>query len=145
MDPKSILFLNTPLLWLPILHLIILISRKLLNTLQVKDVLYKKLNPYLINYLVKRKIKILWDFSEAKRVISSLFLNISKLPRITEMYLHVLGMPSLFYSLQYFISLDIWKIWVQMHSTQCKPTSHLQPLSLFTWLLQCFQREKELS
>lgn len=61
------------------------------------------------------------------------------------MCLHILGMPSLFHSLQYITSLDIQTIWVQMHTTQSKPTSDLQPLSLFTWSLQCFQREEELT
>lgn len=32
-----------------------------------------------------------------------------------------------------------------MHTTQSKPTSDLQPLSLFTLLLQCIQREKEMT
>lgn len=51
----------------------------------------------------------------------------------------------MFHSLQYITSLDIQTIWVQMHTTQSKPTSDLQPLSLFTWSLQCFQREEELT
>lgn len=32
-----------------------------------------------------------------------------------------------------------------MHTTQSKPTSDLHSLSLFTWLLQYFQKEKELT
>lgn len=54
----------------------------------------------------KENKKIPLYLSEAKRVIFSLSLNISKLPRITQMSLNISGIPSLFHSLQYFIFPD---------------------------------------
>jgi len=146
MGPKITVFVDAVLLWLRILHPFIPNFRKLLNTLQVKGMLYKQLKPYMIYYLVKRKKKkLLRDFSEAKQAFFSLCLLISKLPRITRVSLHILDMPCSIYSLSNTFSRHLDNLGPNLacilHKVNVQLTCSHHSSLLFTWLLQCFQRD----